>query len=137
MISIKKILLCAGISLLTITSFAQTRQDSRSRTKAAIPKTQIRDSIINGINSILDSFTGQPNTDVTWKKVKNKIEDFLYPVWIKGRLTGEKTEHAFFVHTGLQVMTQTDIRQRKLVVVTGLAFIRPAEFDVIRFEKQL
>jgi len=112
----------------------------------AIPKDQIvnkkgfskRDSIFNELNIIMNSCTGLPDNSQTWTLVKRKIIQLLLYEWIyDGVLRGLKAEEAFFVNVGTQTMNQNDITQGKLIVVVGVAMIKPAEFEIIRLEKQL
>lgn len=96
-----------------------------------------RDSIVIDLNTIMNSCTGLRNNSETWATVKEKIYNLLLFKWKYGVLRGLKIEEAFFVNVGQQTMTQNDINQKKLIVIVGIALIRPSEFEIIKLEKQL
>ncbi|GAB4012180.1 hypothetical protein GCM10028808_27520 [Spirosoma migulaei] len=83
-------------------------------------------------------FVFEPNDANTWIKVRAMIENFLTLQWRAGALAGIKAEHAFYVRVGLgQTMTAQDILNGFLIVETGLAAVRPAEFIVHRFAHKM
>jgi uncharacterized protein len=76
----------------------------------------------------------EPNTEVTWLKVKAMMNNFLSNLWKAGALVGGSPADAFFVNVGLgSTMTQVDILEGKMNIEVGLAVVRPAEFIVIKF----
>jgi phage tail sheath protein FI len=76
----------------------------------------------------------EPNTPMTWLKVKSMIESYLRGMWLDGALFGESTEQAFYVSIGLnQTMTEDDINNGLMKVKIGLAAVRPAEFIELSF----
>jgi len=78
-------------------------------------------------------FVFEPNDANTWIKVKNTVENFLITQWRAGALRGPKVEEAFFVKVGLgETMTRTDITNGRLILEVGMAFVRPAEFIIMR-----
>jgi phage tail sheath protein FI len=86
------------------------------------------------IQEALSPVVFEPNTAVTWERIKGMVTGFLTNLWRQGALAGTKPEHAFFVNVGLGVtMTPEDILEGRLIVDVGLAAIRPAEFIVTRF----
>jgi len=99
--------------------------------------TRLSNVITKEINNIISGFTGSPNGQTTWTLVKDKITNYLTLQWRDGALMGTTVSEAFFVNVGLNTMTQTDITNGKLIVEVGLAFARPSEFVINRFEKQL
>jgi uncharacterized protein len=50
---------------------------------------------------------------------------------------GATPGQAFYVIADRTTMTQNDIDSGKLIVDVGLAFIKPAEFQIFRFEYSL
>jgi hypothetical protein len=80
----------------------------------------------------------EPNTAITWLKVRAMIESFLEDVWRAGGLAGETKENAFFVNVGLgSSMTETDILEGRMNVEIGLAAVRPAEFIILKFSHKM
>jgi phage tail sheath protein FI len=74
----------------------------------------------------------EPNADPLWARVRRTIGDFLTTVWRNGALEGTKREEAYFVKCDRTTMTQADIDNGRLVVVIGVAPVKPAEFVIIR-----
>ncbi len=83
-------------------------------------------------------FVFEPNDVNTWLRVKSMIENFLIQQWKAGALMGNTPEEAFRVNIGLgQTMTEQDILEGRMIVVIGLAAVRPAEFIIMRFEHKM
>jgi uncharacterized protein len=74
----------------------------------------------------------EPNGEKLWLNARSTVQDFLYNEWRNGALAGSKPEHAFFVRCERTTMTQNDLDHGKLVMMIGVATIRPAEFIVLR-----
>lgn len=74
----------------------------------------------------------EPNGQPLWTATKQAVEAFLLDQWRAGRLAGSKPEEAFFVRCDRSTMTVTDIRNRRLVILLGIAMVRPAEFVIVR-----
>ena len=56
----------------------------------------------------------------------------LHNVWRDGTLVGEKQEEAFFVKCDRTTMTQDDIDNGRLILLVGVAPVKPAEFVILR-----
>ncbi len=77
------------------------------------------------------------NDKPLWDTVKQSVGNFLTTVWRSGALEGQKAEEAFFVNIGYNVtMTQEDIDQGRLIVVIGVAPVKPAEFVIVRISQK-
>lgn len=74
----------------------------------------------------------EPNQAPLWAQVRVTIENFLAAQWRSGALSGDKPEEAYFVHCDRTTMTQTDLDEGRLVVIVGVAPVRPAEFVIVR-----
>jgi len=74
----------------------------------------------------------EPNADPLWARVRRTISNFLTTVWRNGALEGLKPEEAYFVKCDRTTMTQADIDNGRLIVVVGVAPVKPAEFVIIR-----
>ena len=74
----------------------------------------------------------EPNNEETWALARRQVEDFLFGLWTDGRLAGTKPEQGYFVKIDRSTMTQEDIDNGRLIVVVGIAPVRPAEFVIIR-----
>ncbi|MDX2304727.1 MAG: phage tail sheath subtilisin-like domain-containing protein [Microscillaceae bacterium] len=80
----------------------------------------------------------EPNTSITWVRVKGMIENYLFQKWRDGALAGAKPEEAYFVRVGLgQTMTSQDVLEGKLIAEIGMAVARPAEFIILKFMHKL
>ncbi len=74
----------------------------------------------------------EPNGEKLWARVRRSISNFLTLVWRDGGLEGTKVEEAYFVKCDRTTMTQTDIDNGRLIVLVGVAPVKPAEFVIIR-----
>ncbi|MCX6677005.1 MAG: phage tail sheath family protein [Methanothrix sp.] len=74
----------------------------------------------------------EPNDEKLWARVKQTINQFLTSVWRSGALMGTTQEEAFFVKCDRTTMTQNDIDNGRLVVLVGIAPVKPAEFVIFR-----
>jgi phage tail sheath protein FI len=74
----------------------------------------------------------EPNAEPLWARVRRSISNFLTVVWRDGGLEGTKVEEAYFVKCDRTTMTQTDIDNGRLIVLVGVAPVKPAEFVIIR-----
>jgi phage tail sheath protein FI len=81
----------------------------------------------------LDWAVFEPNGEPLWTRMRSCAEEFLLGTWRSGALQGAKSEDAFFVRIDRTTMTQDDIDQGRLVMVVGMAALKPAEFVVLRF----
>lgn len=75
----------------------------------------------------------EPNVDRTWAMVRQSVELFLLQSWREGSLVGTKADEAFFVRCDRTTMTQADIDNGRLIVLVGVAPLKPAEFVIFRF----
>ncbi|MBS4063604.1 MAG: hypothetical protein KGZ74_03545 [Chitinophagaceae bacterium] len=91
------------------------------------------------INSFLDSMVRTADASPFFiQKVKAGVNNILNGFWRSGLLTGaNQQDQAFFVQCNAQTMTQKDIADGRLVVMVGFALIKPAEFEIRRFERIL
>jgi hypothetical protein len=74
----------------------------------------------------------EPNAEPLWARVTRSITNFLTRVWRDGALMGTKPEEAFFVRCDRTTMTQDDIDEGRLIIIVGVAPVKPAEFVIIR-----
>jgi phage tail sheath protein FI len=74
----------------------------------------------------------EPNDEKLWARVKQTITQFLTRVWKDGALMGNTPEEAFFVKCDRTTMTQDDIDNGRLIVLIGVAPVKPAEFVIFR-----
>jgi hypothetical protein len=74
----------------------------------------------------------EPNTEPTWERVRREVAAFLDGQWRSGALIGGTVAEAYFVRCDRTTMTQADLDAGQLVIVVGVAPVRPAEFVIIR-----
>jgi len=74
----------------------------------------------------------EPNNEVLWERVIQTISNFLIEVWRNGALMGVTPDKAFFVQCDRTTMTQDDIANGRLIVIIGVAPVKPAEFVIFR-----
>jgi phage tail sheath protein FI len=74
----------------------------------------------------------EPNAEPLWSRVTRSVKNFLKTIWRNGALEGTKVEEAFYVRCDRTTMTQDDIDNGRLIVLIGVAPVKPAEFVIIR-----
>jgi phage tail sheath protein FI len=74
----------------------------------------------------------EPNDEKLWARVKQTISQFLVGVWKDGALMGTTQDEAFFVKCDRTTMTQDDIDNGRLIILIGVAPVKPAEFVIFR-----
>ena len=74
----------------------------------------------------------EPNGEGLWATVRRGVEDFLDTQWRSGALVGRTPQDAYFVRCDGTTMTQDDIDHGRLVVLVGVAPLKPAEFVIFR-----
>jgi phage tail sheath protein FI len=74
----------------------------------------------------------EPNDQKLWARVRQTVGQFLTSVWKGGALMGGTPEEAFFVKCDASTMTQDDIDNGRLIMVIGIAPVKPAEFVIFR-----
>ena len=72
------------------------------------------------------------NDEPVWAKVRSTVEDLLMKEWKNGSLRGATPEQAFFVRCDRTTMTQYDIDHGQIVLLAGVAPVKPAEFTTLR-----
>ncbi len=72
------------------------------------------------------------NDSTLWSRVSQSVDSFLTSQWLSGSLHGKKKHDAFFVKCDRTTMTQNDLDNGRLVMLVGIAPVRPAEFVIIR-----
>jgi phage tail sheath protein FI len=74
----------------------------------------------------------EPNDAPLWARVTRSVSDFLTTLWLNGMLQGTTKEQAYFVKCDRSTMTQADIDNGRLIMVIGIAPVKPAEFVIFR-----
>jgi hypothetical protein len=77
------------------------------------------------------------NDEPLWARVRQTVSIFLTRVWRDGALAGASAEEAFFVKCDRSTMTEDDILNGKLIMLIGIAPVRPAEFVIIRIGQKI
>jgi len=89
------------------------------------------------IGKSLQAFVFEPNTVLTWVKIKAMITSFLVNQWQAGALTGATLNEAFFVKVDEETTSPADIANGIVNIQIGLAVARPAEFIILEFSHHL
>jgi hypothetical protein len=69
----------------------------------------------------------EPNDERLWARARQSVEAFLDGLWRQGALAGTGSQQAYFVRCDRTTMTQTDLDHGRLVMLVGIAPVRPAE----------
>lgn len=78
----------------------------------------------------------EPNGEPLWGALRAGIDAFLNGLWRQGALQGVRPEEAWFVRCDMTTMTQADLDTGRVVILIGVAPIRPAEFILQRIGLQ-
>jgi phage tail sheath protein FI len=93
----------------------------------------IRRSLENGLAwAVLE-----PLREPTFTRVRSACEAFLADLWRRGAFPGRLPSEAYYVRCGRDTMTLADTAAGRLVVLVGIAPLRPREFTVLRLELTL
>lgn len=77
----------------------------------------------------------EPNDRSLWKAIRRDITAFLTMVWRDGALMGKTPEEAFFVKCDEETNTPDVIDAGRVVIVIGIAPVKPAEFVIFRISQ--
>jgi uncharacterized protein len=80
----------------------------------------------------LDWTVFEPNDIGLWMNIKRNLDDFLGRLRRTGALAGATDREAYFIKCDREVNTPATIEAGQVIVVVGLAVVRPAEFVVVR-----
>jgi hypothetical protein len=61
------------------------------------------------------------NTSQTWRRAEEATGEFLNRLWEDGVLLGEHAEQAYFARCDSTTMTDSDIRNGRLILSIGVA----------------
>jgi len=86
----------------------------------------------NSIDIGLQSVVFEPNAEPLWATVRRSVTNFLTTVWRNGALEGDTPAQGFFVKCDRTTMTEDDFDNGRLIVVCGVAPVKPAEFVIFR-----
>jgi phage tail sheath protein FI len=74
----------------------------------------------------------EANDEKLWAATRQMVESDLLADWTAGILLGNKPQQAFFVKCDRTTMSQNDLDNGRMVVLVGVATVKPAEFEIIR-----
>jgi hypothetical protein len=78
----------------------------------------------------------EPNDEPLWARIRASVGNFLTTVWRSGALQGTTPGEAFFVKVDRTTMTQDDIDNGRLIILVGVAPVKPAEFVIFRISQK-
>jgi phage tail sheath protein FI len=105
------------------------------RSVPAVKQPTLMADIEQRLNLIMDKYVTSPNTSTTWIQIKNETDNLLLSYFRAGKLLGTKPEQAYFTKIGQDNMTSADIANGKMILLVGIATIRPAEFNLLKIER--
>jgi hypothetical protein len=78
----------------------------------------------------------EPNDRSLWKSIRRDVSAFLRTLWRDGALMGRTPEEAFFVKCDEETNPPESIDAGRVVIVIGVAPVKPAEFVIFRIGQQ-
>lgn len=77
------------------------------------------------------------NVSPLWERVVRHVRGYLLALWASGMLRGNTSQEAFVVKCDQTTMTQADIREGNLILLIGVAPLKPSEFVRYRIRVRL
>jgi hypothetical protein len=74
----------------------------------------------------------QHNNAALWARLRQTAVDALEVDWRAGKLQGSNAAQAYYVKCDRSTMTQSDIDMGRVVILVGVAPVKPAEFVTLR-----
>ncbi|MGP2471599.1 phage tail sheath family protein [Yersinia sp. 2540 StPb PI] len=103
-----------------------------------IPVRRLFNSAERDIRQALRAALFETNSQPTWMRAKSAVDNYLYALWQRGALVGDRPEEAYFVQIGQGItMSEDHIKQGKMIMMIGLAAVRPAEFIILQFTQDV
>lgn len=103
-----------------------------------VPVRRLFNAVERDIHRAMGMALFEPNSALTWERVRGAVESYMHGLWQQGALLGDTPAQAYFVQIGLgTTMTQTDINNGKMIVKVGLSAVRPAEFIVLQLTQDV
>jgi phage tail sheath protein FI len=107
------------------------KRNSTLRTQKTVTEKDLKSEITDQLQKILDRYAASPNEESTWKQIRNEASDILTTHFRNGKLVGSQPAEAFYVSMGPQTMTAADIANHRLILIAGVALVKPSEFEII------
>jgi phage tail sheath protein FI len=92
----------------------------------------LKSEITDQLQKVLQRHADFPNEEATWKQIRSEATDILLTYFKNGKLFRSQPSVAFYVSIGPETMTSTDISNHRMILVAGVAIVKPAEFEIIR-----
>ena len=108
-------------------SAVATRPPGRQKSQAQYLK-YLQTSLTKGTEWVVF----ENNNPQLWSKVRQNTTNLLTNEWQQGSLQGSSAQEAFYVKCDNTTMTQNDLDNGRLVLLVGVATVKPAEFVTIR-----
>jgi phage tail sheath protein FI len=100
-----------------------------------VPLLTTEGAIAKELDAVVATNINKTNTAATWTTIKQNADNILLRYFKNGKLLGTKPTEAYYIKMGSETMTAADIASGKMILVCGVATVKPAEFKIIRIEK--
>jgi phage tail sheath protein FI len=100
-----------------------------------VPLLTTEGAIAKELDAVVVANINKTNTASTWATIKQNADNILLRYFKNGKLLGTKPTEAYYIKMGSETMTAADIAAGKMILVCGVATVKPAEFKIIRIEK--
>jgi Bacteriophage tail sheath protein len=74
----------------------------------------------------------EPNGEPLWERLRSVVTTFLEALFRQGAFQGRTSREAYLVKCDRTTMTQDDIDNGRVVMLVGVAPVKPAEFVIVR-----
>ena len=90
--------------------------------------------IEESINKGIQWAVFEPNDEPLWAQIRLAVSSFMNQLFRAGVFQGATSREAYFVKCSRETMTQVDIDCGRVVLIVGVAPLKPAEFIALRIE---
>lgn len=109
-------------------------RDSVEPAERYLPVRRLTDHVLASLEDGLAFVAGRRADPGLGDLVRRRAEDFLDDLWRRGALAGDRPQDAYFVRCDRTTTTAQDHAAGRMVLLVGLAALRPGEFEVHRLD---
>src|SRR5699024_9813426 len=93
---------------------------------------RLTDHVLTSLEDGMQFVAGRRPEPGVGDLVRRRAEDFLDGLWRRGALVGDRPERGYFARRDASTTTSEDLAAGRMVLLVGLAALKPGEFEVHR-----
>ncbi|RIK12179.1 MAG: hypothetical protein DCC50_13615 [Acidobacteria bacterium] len=107
-------------------------RDSSEPAERYLSVRRLTDHVLTSLEDGMQFVAGRRPEPGVGDLVRRRAEDFLDGLWRRGALVGDRPERAYFARCDASTTTSEDLAAGRMVLLVGLAALKPGEFEVHR-----